>query len=39
MGDEQPTDATVARLWLCAATQQVLANGLAVLGVSAPERM
>jgi len=39
MGDETPTAATVARLWLCAATQQVLANGLAVLGVSAPERM
>ena len=39
MGDEAPTDATVARLWLCAATQQVLANGLAVLGVDAPERM
>jgi arginyl-tRNA synthetase len=39
MGDEQPTDATVARLWLCKATQQVLANGLAVLGVTAPERM
>ena len=39
MGDEEATAATVARLWLCAATQQVLANGLAVLGVSAPERM
>ena len=39
MGDEQPTDATVARLWLCKAAQQVLANGLAVLGVTAPERM
>ncbi|MGS0684232.1 arginine--tRNA ligase [Nakamurella sp. GG22] len=39
MGDEKPTDATVARLWLCAATRQVLANGLAVLGVDAPERM
>jgi arginyl-tRNA synthetase len=39
MGDEEPTEATIARLWLCAATQQVLANGLAVLGVSAPERM
>jgi arginyl-tRNA synthetase len=39
MGDERPTDATIARLWLCAATQQVLANGLAVLGVDAPERM
>ncbi len=39
MGDEAPTNATAARLWLCAATQQVLANGLAVLGVTAPERM
>jgi arginyl-tRNA synthetase len=39
MGDDAPTAATVARLWLCAATRQVLANGLAVLGVSAPERM
>ncbi len=39
MGDEAPTEANVARLWLCAATRQVLANGLAVLGVSAPERM
>jgi arginyl-tRNA synthetase len=39
MGDEKPTDTTVARLWLCAATRQVLANGLAVLGVDAPERM
>ncbi len=39
MGDEPPTDATTARLWLCAATRQVLANGLAVLGVDAPERM
>jgi arginyl-tRNA synthetase len=29
----------VARLALVAATRQVLANGLAVLGVSAPERM
>jgi len=39
MGDEPATAANVARLWLCAATRQVLANGLAVLGVSAPERM
>ena len=39
MGDEAVTPANVARLWLCAAAQQVLANGLAVLGVSAPERM
>jgi arginyl-tRNA synthetase len=39
LGDEDATDATVARLWLCAATRRVLANGLAVLGVDAPERM
>jgi arginyl-tRNA synthetase len=39
MGDEDPTDATVARLWLCRAARQVLANGLAMLGVDAPERM
>jgi arginyl-tRNA synthetase len=39
MGDEPATDSTVARLWLCAAARQVLANGLAVLGISAPERM
>jgi arginyl-tRNA synthetase len=38
-GDEEPTPLTTARLWLCAATAQVLRNGLAVLGVSAPERM
>ena len=38
-GDEEPGPAHVARLWLCAATRQVLANGLAVLGVDAPERM
>ncbi|NBS94525.1 MAG: hypothetical protein EBT27_12545, partial [Betaproteobacteria bacterium] len=28
-----------ARLALAAATRQVIANGLALLGVSAPERM
>jgi arginyl-tRNA synthetase len=28
-----------ARLALCAATRQVLANGLALLGVSAPDSM
>ena len=39
MGDEEAGPATISRLWLCRATQQVLANGLAVLGVSAPERM
>jgi arginyl-tRNA synthetase len=30
---------TQARLWLCAATKQVLANLLGLLGVSAPEAM
>ncbi len=39
MGDEPVSDANVARLWLCAAVRQVIANGLAVLGVTAPERM
>jgi arginyl-tRNA synthetase len=29
----------VSRLWLCGAARQTLANGLAMLGVSAPERM
>jgi arginyl-tRNA synthetase len=38
-GDEQLTGLNVARLWLCAATATVLRNGLAVLGVHAPERM
>ncbi|MDP9115861.1 MAG: DALR anticodon-binding domain-containing protein, partial [Actinomycetota bacterium] len=39
MGDEAPTQLTDARLWLCEATRIVLANGLALLGVSAPDRM
>jgi arginyl-tRNA synthetase len=39
MGDEEPTDLHRARLLLVAATRTVLANGLALLGVSAPERM
>ncbi|MDQ1646375.1 MAG: arginyl-tRNA synthetase [Cryptosporangiaceae bacterium] len=39
LGDEQPTDLHRARLWLSEATRTVLANGLALLGVSAPERM
>ncbi|MGH3783050.1 MAG: DALR anticodon-binding domain-containing protein [Pseudonocardiaceae bacterium] len=39
MGDEQPGPRHVARLALCEATRQVLANGLGLLGVSAPERM
>ncbi|WP_369139860.1 arginine--tRNA ligase [Modestobacter versicolor] len=38
-GDEEASPVTTARLWLCAATATVLRNGLAVLGVSAPERM
>jgi arginyl-tRNA synthetase len=39
MGDEQPGPRHVARLVLCQATRQVLANGLGLLGVTAPERM
>jgi arginyl-tRNA synthetase len=39
MGDESPTPLTQARLWLVEATRIVLANGLGLLGVSAPERM
>jgi arginyl-tRNA synthetase len=39
MGDEEPGDLHRARLALCAATRQVIANGLGILGVSAPERM
>ena len=38
-GDEQPTDLHAARLALCEATRQVIANGLTILGVDAPERM
>jgi arginyl-tRNA synthetase len=38
-GDEVPGPLTEARLWLCEATRIVLANGLGLLGVSAPERM
>ena len=39
MGDEPVDDLNIARLWLCAASRQVLVNGLGLLGVSAPERM
>jgi arginyl-tRNA synthetase len=39
MGDDPATDLTRARLWLCEATRLVLANGLGLLGVTAPERM
>ncbi len=38
-GDEQPGDLHAARLALCEASRQVLANGLGLVGVSAPERM
>ncbi|GAB2600775.1 arginine--tRNA ligase [Streptomyces capparidis] len=38
-GDEEATDLTRARMWLAAATRTVVANGLELLGVSAPERM
>jgi arginyl-tRNA synthetase len=39
MGDEQASDTHRARLWLIDATRVVIANGLSMLGVSAPERM
>ena len=39
MGDEPITDLHRARLWLNDATRTVIANGLGLLGVSAPERM
>nr|WP_240947656.1 arginine--tRNA ligase [Planosporangium mesophilum] len=38
-GDEEATDLTRARLWLVEAARTVFANGLELLGVSAPERM
>ena len=38
-GDEEVNDIHRARLVLVAATRQVFANGLAMLGVTAPERM
>jgi arginyl-tRNA synthetase len=38
-GDEEVTDLHRARLWLVEATRVVLANGLGLLGVTAPERM
>ena len=39
LGDEAPGVIHSARANLCAATMQVIANGLSLLGVSAPERM
>ncbi|MFN8089139.1 MAG: arginine--tRNA ligase [Mycobacterium sp.] len=38
-GDEEAGELHRARLALCEATRQVIANGLEILGVSAPERM
>ncbi|MFD1861023.1 arginine--tRNA ligase [Aeromicrobium camelliae] len=38
-GDEEISDVHRARLVLVAATRQVVANGLTMLGVSAPDRM
>ncbi len=39
MGEEEPAPIHAARLLLVSATRTVLANGLGLLGVSAPERM
>ena len=39
MGDEPVADIHSTRATLCAATRQVINNGLSLLGVSAPERM
>jgi len=38
-GDEPATELTRARLWLVEAARIVFANGLGLLGVSAPDRM
>jgi len=38
-GDEDVTETMRARLWLNAATRQVIENGLTLLGVTAPDRM
>jgi arginyl-tRNA synthetase len=37
--DEELGGVHIARLWVCAATAQTLANGLDLLGVSAPAKM
>jgi arginyl-tRNA synthetase len=39
LGDETPSELHSARATLCSATAQVIANGLELLGVSAPEKM
>ena len=38
-GDEETTPLHQARLRSCDATRRVFANGLGLLGVTAPERM
>jgi arginyl-tRNA synthetase len=38
-GDEAPNELHTARLALCQSARQVIANGLGILGVTAPERM
>ncbi|KUL40715.1 arginine--tRNA ligase [Actinoplanes awajinensis] len=38
-GDEPVAEVNLARLWLAEATRTVIANGLDLLGVSAPEKM
>jgi arginyl-tRNA synthetase len=38
-GDEETGPRHLARLWLCAAARQTIANGLGLLGVTAPDRM
>ncbi len=38
-GDEEVTDTHRTRLWLAEAVRQVLANGLDLCGISAPDRM
>jgi arginyl-tRNA synthetase len=39
LGEESPGDLHAARATLCQVTAQVIANGLELLGVSAPEKM
>ena len=39
MGDADVEPLNIARLWLCAASRQTIANSLGLLGVSAPDRM
>jgi arginyl-tRNA synthetase len=39
MADAEVEPLNIARLWLCAASRQTIANALGLLGVSAPDRM